>query len=145
VKEQQRKGSEEKPGKVTLQERFIEMRAEGHSYDAIAKALHTSKPTLIAWGKTLTMEISNARALRMDELYQRYTVAKDRRIQVFGEQLDRIMAELGTRDLSRLKTESLFTLALKYGAALASERTAVQLSEPDETFSPLESWKSWNP
>jgi len=55
---------------VNDKERFIELRAEGLSYADIAVALKISKPTLIAWGKTLQMDIRNARTLRMDELFQ---------------------------------------------------------------------------
>lgn len=118
-----------KPGKLSLKERFIEMRVEGYSYDDIAKALNTSKPTLISWGKELCNELDKARTLRMDELFQRYAVTKEARIQIFGEQLNRIMAELQSRELTQLSTMALFSLALKYSEALAKERIPILLKE----------------
>ena len=71
-------------------ERFVELRAEGRSYADIAAALKVSKPTLIAWGKELHRDIGNARTLRMDELFEKYAVAKAKRIEVFGERLEAI-------------------------------------------------------
>jgi len=137
-----------KPGKLSLKERFIEMRVEGHSYDAIAKALNTSKPTLISWGRELAKELGRARTLRMDELFQRYAVTKEARIQIFGEQLNRIMAELQSRELTNLSTMALFSLALKYGDALAKERIPILFLEESAVSNPWElqkEYESWIP
>ena len=108
-------------------ERFVELRAEGRSYADIAVALKISKPTLIAWGKDLQKEISNARTLRMDELFEKYAVAKSKRVEVFGKRLDAILAELDTRDLADVPTPVLLTLALKYGESLKAEYEPLKL------------------
>ena len=108
-------------------ERFIELRAEGRSFADIAVALKVSKPTLIAWGKELQKEISNARTLRMDELVEKYAVAKSKRVVVFGRRLEAIMAELETRDLTDVPTPSLLALALKYGESLKAEYEPLKL------------------
>jgi hypothetical protein len=108
-------------------ERFVELRAEGRSYADIAAALKISKPTLIAWGKDLQKEISNARTLRMDELFEKYAVAKSKRVEVFGKRLDAILAELDTRDLADVQTPVLLTLALKYGESLRAEYEPLKL------------------
>ena len=108
-------------------ERFVELRAEGRSYADIAVALKISKPTLIAWGKDLQKEISNARTLRMDELFEKYAVAKSKRVEVFGKRLEAIMTELDKRDLSDCLTPTLLTLALKYGESLRAEYEPLKL------------------
>ena len=108
-------------------ERFVELRAEGRSYADIAVALKISKPTLIAWGKDLQKEISNARTLRMDELFEKYAVAKSKRVEVFGKRLEAIMTELDKRDLSDCLTPVLLTLALKYGESLRAEYEPLKL------------------
>lgn len=108
-------------------ERFIELRAEGRSYADIAVALKVSKPTLIAWGKELQKEISNARTLRMDELFEKYAVAKSKRVEVFGKRLEAIMTELETRDMTDVPTPSLLALALKYGESLKAEYEPLKL------------------
>lgn len=108
-------------GKAALKERFVELRAAGLSYAACAEQLNVSKPTLLGWGKELAHEVGNARALRMDELFERFYVAKAKRIAAFGRRLDAILAELDTRDLSEVPTTALLALALKYGDALKDE------------------------
>jgi len=112
-------------------ERFVELRAEGRSYADIAAALKVSKPTLIAWGKELQRDIGNARTLRMDELFEKYAVAKAKRIEVFGTHLNAILAELGTRNLANIATSSLLTLALKYGEFMKDELEPLNLQGED--------------
>ena len=115
-------------------ERFVELRAEGRSYADIAVALKISKPTLIAWGKELQRDIGNARTLRMDELFEKYAVAKAKRIEVFGTHLNAILAELGTRNLANIATSSLLTLALKYGEFMKDELEPLNLQGEDLPF-----------
>ena len=115
-------------------ERFVELRAEGRSYADIAVALKVSKPTLIAWGKELQRDIGNARTLRMDELFEKYAVAKAKRIEVFGTHLNAILAELGTRNLANIATSSLLTLALKYGEFMKDELEPLNLQGEDLPF-----------
>ena len=115
-------------------ERFIELRAEGRSYADIAVALKVSKPTLIAWGKELQKDILNARTLRMDELFEKYAVAKAKRVEVFGTHLNAILAELGTRNLANIATSSLLTLALKYGEFMKDELEPLNLQGEDLPF-----------
>lgn len=119
-------------GKTTQKERFIESRAEGLSYDDIASQLGVSKPTLIGWAKELSVEIQNARAIRMDGLLQRFTVAKDKRVEAFGKRLQDIMSELDTRDLATVPTATLLSLALKYGEHLRAEDEPIMLSVPGD-------------
>ena len=107
--------------KTDVKEQFIELRASGLSYADTSKELGVSKPTLITWAKDLQMELHNARAMRMDELFEKYTVAKAKRIEAFGKRLSTILTELDTRDLSAVKTETLLTIALKHGEMLRAE------------------------
>jgi transposase-like protein len=128
-----------KPSKTDQQERLVELRAAGYSYASIAETLGVSKPTLIAWSRTLEQEIHNARALRLDALFEQFAVAKEKRIEAFGKVLQRILMELDKRDLSAVKTEALLTLALKYGDSLRGEHEPLVLgSEGSVADDPLE-------
>lgn len=134
-----------KPSKAALKEAFIELRAEGRSYQDIAAALDVSKPTLIAWGKELELELANARTLRLDGLFEKYTVAKSKRVEVFGKRLDAILAELDTRPLSDVPTPALLKLALDYGDRLKAEAEPLELKGKETDFGmdeilPQESW-----
>ncbi len=120
-------------GKTEVKERVIELRAAGHSYDSIAGQLSVSKPTLIEWAKELTLAIQNARAMRLDELFETFAVAKAARVEAVGKRLKAILAELDKRDLSAVKTETLLTLALKYIGAAREEAEPLVLRDMVET------------
>ncbi|MFZ2399631.1 MAG: hypothetical protein WAW31_13325 [Smithella sp.] len=115
-------------------ENFIVLRAEGRSFADIADILKTSKPTLINWSKELSRDIQNARTIRMDELFEKYAVAKLRRVEVFGERLNAILTELDKRDLTDVNTTSLLTLALKYGESMKDEHEPLSLQGEDLPF-----------
>lgn len=107
--------------KAQDKERFIELRAEGQSYGDIATALGTSKQTLVTWGKELQKEVANARALRLDALFEQYAVSKARRVEVIGKLREAILKELDKRDLSSVPTVALLKLALEFGDRLKTE------------------------
>ena len=112
-------------------ENFIALRAEGRSFADIADILKTSKPTLINWSKELSRDIQNARTLRMDELFEKYAVAKAKRVEAFGERLKAILAELDKRNLDEVPTAVLLGLALKYGESLKNEYETLKLQGAD--------------
>lgn len=95
-------------------ERFVELRAEGLSYQVIAEKLGVSKQTLCTWAHDLRHELANARAIRRDELLQRYALASERRVESFGKRFQAIMAELESRNLGDVPTRDLLALALKW-------------------------------
>lgn len=114
-------------------QRFIELRAAGQSYEDIGKELKTPVPTLVAWAQELKKELANARTLRAAEMEDRFPVGKAKRVEVFGERLNAILAELGKRDLSDVPTDKLLGLALKYGDALKEERQPLELVGEDKS------------
>jgi hypothetical protein len=116
-----------KEEKAELKERFIMLRAEGRSFANISDILGVSKPTLVAWARELEMEITNAKSLRLDELFETYYVGKLKRIEAFGKRLEAILTELDTRDLKDVPTPMLLSMALKYGERLAGEESPLLL------------------
>ena len=95
-----------------IKERFIELRAQGYSFDRIAKELGKAKQTLIDWSKDLQEEIANRKALELEALYEKYYLLKENRLQTFGAMLTKIKAEVERRDLSDVPTDKL--LAVSY-------------------------------
>jgi len=111
---------------VKVKQRFIELRAKGYSYDKIAKELGKAKQTLIDWGTELQEEIANLKAMELEELYNKYFLLKEHRIQTFGELLEKIKKEVTTRNLSEVPTGKLLELLLKY-----EERINEEMIEPE--------------
>lgn len=118
-----------KVAKIDQKEQFIELRAKGVSYDEISKGIGVSKPTLIKWGRDLQLEISNRYALELELLQEKFYVSKKKRIELFGEQLVRLIEELANRDLSEIPTEKLYDMTMKTAASLKQEETQITLKE----------------
>ena len=115
--------------KSNRKEQFIELRAEGHSFAEIAKVLSVSKPTLIKWSRELQTEIENAKAINLDALSRKYIVAKEKRIEAFGQRLERLLTELDKREFSEIPTEKLFKIILDLSDRLKAEEIPLQLSK----------------
>lgn len=108
-------------GKEEQKGRFIHLRARGHSYARIAKELGVSKGTLVNWSTELEAQIAEARSVELEALQEEFFLLKEGRIRLLGEQLKAIRAEVGKRDLSKVKTDKLLELDLRYFGELKGE------------------------
>jgi len=106
---------------LQTKERFIELRAQGWSFDKIAKELGKAKQTLIDWSKELQDEIANRKALELETLYEKYYLLKEHRLETFGGLLGKLKEEVVKRDLSDLPTDKLLELFLKYNTQIKDE------------------------
>ncbi|MEQ8226420.1 MAG: hypothetical protein ABRQ37_29160 [Candidatus Eremiobacterota bacterium] len=111
---------------------FIELRAKGLSFDKIAKKLNVSKPTLIKLSKEFEHEINNFKIIELENLYEKYYMKKEKRITLFGDILKKINDELQNRDLSKIPTEKLFDLMIKYSKYLKDEKNEMIFREECE-------------
>lgn len=104
-----------------VKKKFIELRAQGWSFDKTAKKLGKSKQTLIDWSKELQEEIANLKALELEALYEKYYLLKETRLRSFGEMLTKIKKEVEGRNLSEIPTDKLLELYLKYNNQVKEE------------------------
>ncbi len=109
------------PGKEEQKSRFVVLRAKGYSYARIARELTVSKGTLAAWNAELEAEIAKAKAVELEALQEEFSLLKEGRIRLIGEQLKAIQAEIGKRDLSKVNTDRLLELQLRYFDELKGE------------------------
>lgn len=115
--------------KLDQKEKLIELRAKEVSYQRCAEEIGVSENTLMKWGRELEVEINNQRQLELDALQEKFYVTKKKRIEFYGEQLNRFHAELEKRELSDIPTEKLFDLAMKAVATLKQEETKISFKE----------------
>jgi hypothetical protein len=108
-------------GKEEQKSRFIHLRAKGHSYARISKELGISKGTLVNWSTELEAEIAQARSIELEALQEEFFLLKEGRIRLLGEQLNAIQHEISKRDLSKIKTDKLMELQLRYFGELKGE------------------------
>jgi len=114
----------DEPGKEEQKSRFIHLRAKGLSYAKIAKELKVSTSTLTNWNQELLEEIAKAKAMELEALQEEYFMLKEGRIKLLGGQLKMIQKEISGRDLSKVSTERLMELQLRYFGELKTEYVA---------------------
>lgn len=119
---------------VDTQEKFIELRAKGLSYDKIAVELNVSKQTLISWSKSLSLEIANLKAIELETLYDQYYMTKQKRIELLGQKLKVLSDELDRRDITEIPTDKLYELIMKYTAMLKNDYSIVTFAEKRDAF-----------
>ncbi|MBY0062353.1 hypothetical protein [Priestia aryabhattai] len=117
---------------LDTKKKFVELRAKGISFNKIAEHLEVSKTTLIEWSRDLEREIVNLKAIELDELQEMHYVQKQKRIELFGSQLERILKELEERDFSKIATEKLLELQIKYLDCLKREEVNLALQIEDQ-------------
>lgn len=122
-------GKPKRLGKFELQDRFIELRAKGYSFDDIADQLGIAKNTALSWACQHAKKISSARAIAIDELLEKFAISKTRRLEVFGAELNRILAELRRRDLTDVPTGELYKLAIRHLETLREEMPIIELEK----------------
>jgi len=111
---------------------FIELRAQGYSFDKIAKELKISKVALLEWAKEFEDEIINLKALELEALYEKYYLLKENRINKFGILLNRIWEELETRDLKDIPTDKLLDMFNKFYAVVKEEISELKFKTASE-------------
>ena len=108
-------------GKEEQKSRFIHLRAKGNSYAKIAKELGVSTSTLTNWNQELQEVITQVKTLELEALQEEYFLLKEGRIRLLGEQLKAIQKEISGRNLSKVSTERLIELQLRYFGELKTE------------------------
>jgi len=101
-----------------LRQDFLRLRAGGKSFNEIATALNVSVDTVIYWVKQLKHELHNQKAVELDTINHKYSLTRKSRIELMGNVLNKIQAELDSRDYSDVPTEKLFDYLLKYSTEL---------------------------
>ncbi len=99
--------------KFQKQLKFIEMRANGYSYDAISKEINVSKPTLINWNEKYRYKIKFCRESILNDLYHKYSINQVSYVTELGETLRKINKEIESLDFSNTKADKLIELKLK--------------------------------
>ncbi len=113
-------------------EEFIILRAQGWSFDRIAKKLKTAKQTLINWSGTYAVEISHLKALELEALQEQYYLTKEGKIKLLGEAVKKLKTELDKRNLSDVPTAKLYELLDRYHELARGEVGEVEPDFRDE-------------
>ena len=97
----------------SLKNEIIHLRATGISHEKIATKLNLTKLTVIKTSKNHSSEIEEQREFINKEVLKSLAGAKIRSHERIAHLVDDLFEELGSRSLSTLKTETLFSMLLK--------------------------------
>jgi len=98
---------------LETRERFVELRAQGRSFDSIAKELNVSKSALLKWGQELEKEINNAKYYAYQRLIEQYKLTKVERANFIMQALQRVNDAIGQKDVQALSIKELLMLSEK--------------------------------
>ena len=131
-----------------MKKQFVELRAQGSTFDAISEKLGVSRQTLISWSKEHHIEIENLRELELEAHRDKYFANQKKRIEVIGKKFAQLLerADSQLEDPHELiPTERTLHLLLKYGKFLRDEERPVILkSKKESTDSDGSTVEQWN-
>jgi transposase len=108
-------------------DQFIEMRAQGLSFDKISVALNVSKPTLIKWQAEYGYEISTAEFLQTEARLEMHKVNRLARMEQVAARLEKVGEAIKAKEYGKEKLTSLFEMEknlLEDLAAMTAESRA---------------------
>jgi restriction endonuclease Mrr len=120
-----------------VRQRFIELRAKGISFDKIAKELKIAKSTLIEWSKIYLREIENLKAIELEALQEQFFLNKTARIEMLGQQVDRMKKEIQKRDFSDVPTDKLIDVYNKTLNQLKQEEIEITFKGDGDSLEEL--------
>jgi len=106
--------------------RFVELRAQGKSYQTIADEIGVSKQTLINWSKDIEMkaQIAALAALEFDCLRETYRLMKNSRVEFLAKYIREAIDELERRSFQSVSTIHMLQILFRCDDRLLKEETA---------------------
>lgn len=126
-------------------DRFVELRAQGKSFAAIAEEIGVSKTTLITWSREMYEQIKNLRAINEEAVCERYRLTKQHELETLSRRLEAVEAEIEKRELSNVPTPKLYGLLFKLMDQAKERRTPLMLqhTHPTLDFEDIATKSSW--
>jgi len=116
------------------QEKFIQLRAQGMSFDKISKELNVSKPVLLKWNGEFLDRIKEAQFYELENIVEKYSLMRAKRFEVHSKLLNSALKELQERaennNLKTLSTEKLFQLVEELEQRIEKDTSRELLSVP---------------
>jgi len=92
------------------QERFIELRAKGFSFEKIAAEIGVSKPTLIKWQVEFDKQIANIEFIEVQALLEQHRLNRRAKIEETAIQLEKVIKAIEDKDLNNESLKDLLRM-----------------------------------
>ena len=96
--------------KLDKQQKFIALRAEGKSFDAIAKRISVSKPTLLKWSKEFKEQVAELTKIYEEQFIAEEKIKRINRAKKISDELDEAYSVLSKTDYKNTSKKDLINL-----------------------------------
>jgi hypothetical protein len=107
-------------------EKFIQLRAQGFSFDKISKEMGISKPTLIKWNQEYSKEVSNLIFFYSENLIEEFRLLRIHKIESLSCTLNRVLEEISKRSFENVSTKDLISIAFSLEAKLKENVSEIE-------------------
>jgi len=92
---------------IDKQQKFIELRAQGNSFDAIARQIKVSKPTLIKWSKEKKEQIEEIAKTMEEQFILEQKIKRTIRAEIISREVDEAYKALSKTDYKNMSKRDL--------------------------------------
>lgn len=102
-------------------DKFIQLRAEGKSFDKIAKLIKVSKPTLLSWQKKYQNAIDDLKFIRYESILEKQKVTQEERVTRLAKELSHAWEVFEKKDYENLSKRELLLMIMRLERGLREE------------------------
>ena len=124
------------------QERFVELRARGLSFEKIALEMGVSKPTLIKWAGELHKEIATAEYVDLQALLEQHRLNRRAKIEETALQLEKVIKAIEGKDLTGESLKDLLSMKRDLEESLAQRAKEVSAHTGHEELDPRNHYRT---
>ena len=99
--------------KLDKQQKFIALRAEGKSFDAIAKSVKVSKLTLLKWSKEFKGQVEELTRIYEEQFVAEERIKRINRAKTISDELDEAYSVLSKTDYKNMNKKDLISMIEK--------------------------------
>jgi transcriptional regulator with XRE-family HTH domain len=105
-----RKGKGMKTNEMRM--RFVELRAQGWTMEAIAEELGAGTTTLWRWQRQMRKEVAERSAMEREKIAEQLKMAENQRFERYCKMLERVSSQIDVDDIEIIPTDKLLRMAL---------------------------------
>lgn len=114
-------------------QKFISLRAEGFSFDEIAKRINISKPTLIKWSKEFNDEIQEIRKSADERFIFEEKIRRKNRAKRIRNELEKAYKALEKTNYDKLSKKEIIQIVDKLESKFAEITKIDETTDDDKT------------
>ncbi len=118
----------------TKKQKFVTMRIEGQSFEAISKSLSINKSHLVEWNKETETRtaINEGLAIQLNDTVRTLEMGKQARLKAMLKTYKKVIEEIEKRDLSDVSTEKLIQLSVLLNQKINDQNISVEIGDNEE-------------